>query len=177
MKLEHIFLLHGKGGSPNGSALSIEQCLRVRCPETEFHRPQLLHADGAVLAEDSLRDLRQRQIPAGSTVIGISLGGLIAASLQETGREDLWVICMNAPTWADGVRVKRRMVQRIAFYSSRDEVIAGRTSDWPQLAMAFDLPWLTHDTSEHARPLSQLAWAFLQGGSVPQAIAEVERGL
>jgi pimeloyl-ACP methyl ester carboxylesterase len=177
MKLEHVFLLHGKGGSPNGSALSIEQCLRVRCPETEFHRPQLLHADGAVLAEDSLRDLRQRQIPAGSTVIGISLGGLIAASLQETGREDLWVICMNAPTWADGVRVKRRMVQRIAFYSSRDEGIAGRTSDWPQLAMAFDLPWLTHDTSEHARPLSQLAWAFLQGGSVPQAIAEVERGL
>jgi pimeloyl-ACP methyl ester carboxylesterase len=173
MTLEHIFLLHGKGGSPNGSAYAIEQCLRPLYPETAFHRPQLLHADGSVVAEDSLADLRRRDIPAGSIVIGISLGGLIAASLQETGREDLRVICMNAPTWADGVRVQRCMPDRIAFYSSHDEVIAGRTSDWPRLAMAFDLLWLTHDTSEHARPLSHLAWTFLQGGSVPEAIAQL----
>jgi pimeloyl-ACP methyl ester carboxylesterase len=174
MKLEHIFLLHGKGGSPEGSVLSLEQCLRPRSPQTVFHRPLLLHADGAVLAEDSLADLRRREIPPQSLVIGVSLGGLLAARLQETGREDLSVICVNSPTWVDAVRLERRLRNRVAFYSSHDEVIAGRTAEWPQLALAFDLPWLTHDTSEHARPLAELIWAYLEGKSVEEAIRELE---
>jgi hypothetical protein len=69
------------------------------------------------------------------------------------------------------------MPDRLAFYSSGDDVIAGRTTNWPRLAMAFDLPWLTHDTSMHADALTPLIIAWLENQSVPHAIAKVEAEL
>jgi pimeloyl-ACP methyl ester carboxylesterase len=180
MRLKKIFLLHGKGGSPEGSVRDIEAGLRVQFPDHPsdlYCRPRLLHADGAVLAEQSLEALRALKIPDGAVLIGISLGGLLAAKLQEDGREDLRVICLNSPTWADGVTLERRVPDRLAIYSSSDDVIAGRTANWPRLAMAFDLPWLTHDTSMHANELTPLIVAYLQNQSVPHAIAKVEAAL
>ena len=66
------------------------------------------------------------------------------------------------------------MPERIAFYSSNDNVIAGRTQHWPRLAIAFDLPWLTHDTSAHAPELTPLIIAYLEGRNVAHAIRQVE---
>ncbi|GAC1648819.1 MAG: hypothetical protein NVS9B15_07770 [Acidobacteriaceae bacterium] len=82
-------------------------------------------------------------------MIGVSLGGLVAAKLQEDGRQDLRVICISSPTWADGVRLERKMQRRFAIYGSNDEVIAGRTAEWPALAEAHEVDWLTHDTDAH----------------------------
>lgn len=179
MSFQKIILLHGKGGSPEGSVKEIEGSLRRRYPELEssfvFERPRLLHSAPEVLAEDSLADLRGRQIAANTVLIGVSLGGLLAASLQEQDREDLRVICINSPTWADGVKLERRMADRIAFYSSSDEVIAGRTQEWPRLATAHDLPWLTHDSDLFKEEFARLIFAWLNGASVPHAIAEVEQ--
>jgi pimeloyl-ACP methyl ester carboxylesterase len=177
VSFDNLLLLHGKGGSPEGSVKDIETLLRSHYPEkpaSSFQRPRLLHADGEVLAEQSLADLQKRDIPKDSLVIGVSLGGLLAAKLQEQGREDLRVICLNSPTWADSVRLERKMPKRIAFYSSNDNVIAGRTEHWPGLASAFDLPWLTHDTSAHARELTPLIIAYLEGRDIAQAIRQVE---
>jgi pimeloyl-ACP methyl ester carboxylesterase len=145
--------------------------------ENLFHRPRLLHSDPNVSAEDSLADLRKREVPKDSAIIGVSLGGLVAAKLQEQGREDLHVICISSPTWADGVRLEQRLPSRVALDSSDDEVIAGRTADWPRLAQAFDLPWLTHDTDAHKFALAQLAFAYLDGDSLPHAIQDVEAAL
>jgi hypothetical protein len=39
---ENIFLFHGKGGSPGGSVLRLEELLRGRFPRTRFVRPALL---------------------------------------------------------------------------------------------------------------------------------------
>ena len=162
--IQCVFILHGKGGSPEGSSKQIQSCLEDQQPELRgpFNRPLLLHSDASVLAEDSLADLRGRNFPSGSVVIGISLGGLLAAKLQEDGRRDLPVICISSPTWADGVRLEQKMLNRIAFYSSQDEVIRGRTKDWPQLANAYDLPWLSHDTDRHAQALTKLILAELR---------------
>jgi pimeloyl-ACP methyl ester carboxylesterase len=177
MRFDQIFLLHGKGGSPEGSVRQLEEILRRGCPANSFHRPRLLHADPNVTAEDSLADLRTKMIPPGSALIGISLGGLVAAKLQEDGRADLHVICISSPTWADALRVEHRMPNRVAFYSSIDEVIAGRTAEWPKLATAYDLPWLTHDTDAHKSALAHLVRTGIEGGDVAAALCELERGM
>ena len=177
VSFDNIILLHGKGGSPEGSVKDLEALLPDhyrRMPASSFQRPALLHADGEIRAEQSLADLQTRDIPKNAVVIGISLGGLLAAKLQEQNRQDLRVICLNSPIWADAVQLERRMAERIAFYSSEDFVIAGRTQDWPRLATAYDLPWLTHDTSAHARELTPLIIAYLEGGSIARAIEQVE---
>jgi hypothetical protein len=171
---DHVYLFHGKGGRPTGSVLQLEDLLRSQFETASFTRPRLLHGDPEVTAEESLEDLRHLGIPQGSAIIGISLGGLLAAKLQETSREDLHVVCISSPTWADDVALSRRMSNRLALYSSRDDVIQGRTGNWPQLAQACDLPWLTHDTDAHKKPLSQILQAFLLGKDVFAAIGSTE---
>ncbi|HUY81667.1 MAG TPA: hypothetical protein VMU92_08085 [Acidobacteriaceae bacterium] len=172
---ENIFLFHGKGGRPIGSVMQLEELLRPEFPQTRFYRPALLHGDPAVLAEESLRAIEELEIPEGATIIGISLGGLVAARLQETARKDLQVIAISSPTWADGVSVARMMPHRLALYSSRDAVIEGRTAEWPWLAEAHDLPWLTHDTDAHKRPLTRIVACYLRGGDVGAEIEAVAK--
>lgn len=180
MMFKNIFLLHGKGGSPDGSVKQLEAELRRYYPAATFgphlfHRPRLLHSNPDVPAEASLADLVARNIPDNAAIVGISLGGLIAAKLQESGRDDLHVVCISSPTWADGVRLERRKPNRLALYSSNDDVIAARTSNWPQLAQAFDLPWLTHDTDVFKQELGRLVFAHLDGDSLPLAIQDIEQ--
>lgn len=157
-----IYLLHGKGGSPNGSVLQLEEQLHPEFPDVKFERLLLPHSDPALLAEESVEYLREAEPEQGALMIGISLGGLVAAKLQEDGREDLSVICISSPVWADGVRLERKMPNRVAFYSSQDEVIQGRTAEWPQLAEAHDLPWLSHDTDLHKLRLAGMIVAWIR---------------
>ena len=161
-----ILLFHGKGGSSNGSVSVVEAALRPSFDGAIFSRPLLRHHDPNVLAEDSLEALSELGIPIGAAVVGISLGGLIAAKLQETSRADLTVVSVSSPTWADGVRLHRLMPNRLAIYSSRDEVIHGRTSDWPTLGEAVDIPKLTHDTDRHASLLARVITRYLKGEDV-----------
>jgi pimeloyl-ACP methyl ester carboxylesterase len=163
-----IFLIHGKSGSPDGSSLQLEELLRADFAAAKFARPLLPHADPNVRAEDSLEALRQLKIPRDTYVIGISLGGLLAARLQETGRADLRVLALSSPTWADGVALEAKPPNRVAIYSSNDVVLGGgtvhnRTLNWPRLAEAHDLPWLTHDTKAHKLRIAPLLAAWLRG--------------
>jgi pimeloyl-ACP methyl ester carboxylesterase len=164
-QLTTIYLLHGRGGWPGGSVLLLEELLRKSYPGVRYVRPSLPHGreNGVQPAERSLEYLRALPIERAALVIGVSMGGLVAAKLQEDGREDLQVICISSPTWADGVNLGRRVPHRLALYSSHDEVIAGRTSRWPQLAEAYDIPWLTHDTDAHKAPLVRLIIAYMGG--------------
>jgi esterase/lipase len=165
-----IYLFHGRGGSPAGSVSVLENALRPDFEGTSFSRPLLLHNDPNVPAEHSLAGLINLRIPNSSTIIGISLGGLIAARLQEISRQDLTVICVSSPTWADGVRLERPMQRRMAIYSSNDEVIKGRTESWPSLADSFDVQTLTHDTDQHASLLARAITAYLLGNDVNEAL-------
>jgi len=159
--MEDIYLFHGKGGSPQGSVSVLQRALEPMLPPARYFRPHLLHHDPSLPAETALAALPELKIPSGAVVIGISLGGLVAARLQETLRPDLSVVCISTPTWADGVRLERSMPARAAFYSSNDEVILGRTAEWPSLATAFDVPSLSHDTDRHVELLARLIKAYL----------------
>jgi len=165
-----IYLFHGKGGSPAGSVSVLETALRPSFEGASFVRPLLLHNDPNVLAEHSLAGLTNLQIRDSATIIGVSLGGLVAARLQEISRRDLTVICVSSPTWADGVRLERPTQGRMAIYSSNDEVIKGRTENWPRLAKSFDVTTLTHDTDRHADLLARAITAYLLGNDVNEAL-------
>jgi pimeloyl-ACP methyl ester carboxylesterase len=159
-----IYLLHGKGGSPNGTVKKLAALLEPRWPSLSFMRPQMEHHDPQAPAEASVEQLRQMLLPLNALIVGISLGGTVAAGLQETGRNDLHVIAVSSPTWADGVVLRERPQRRVALYSSNDEVIAPRVADWPALAaISRDFPWLTHNTDQHFEPLVRLFDWYLEG--------------
>ncbi len=158
-----VFLLHGKGGSPAGSVLRMENLLTLHWPELSFHRPLLPHSDPQAAAQCSVDFLRTLDLPRHSLVIGISLGGIVAAGFQEQARPDLQIISINSPTWADDLRLERWMENRVAIYSLRDDVIGGRTADWPKLAQAYEFAWLGHDTDPHLKYLVRLIDWYLEG--------------
>lgn len=161
-----VYLLHGKGGSPDGTVKKLVHVFEQRWPGLEFRRLALRHCDPIISAEQSLVSLAEMDIPVGALLVGVSLGGLLAAKLQESGREDLKVIAISSPTWADGIRLEATASRRqcLALYSSTDEIIAPRTADWPKLAsLACDCGWLTHATDEHIRVIARFFDWCLEG--------------
>ena len=158
-----VYLLHGKGGSPNGTVLKLQDCLQEKWPHLKYVRPGLPHKDPTVPAESSVDFLRNMRLETGSLVIGVSLGGLVAAKVQEELRQDLHVVCISSPTWADGVKLERRTTNRVALYSSADEVIADRIANWPLLADAHQFEWLTHDTDRHLDALTRFVSSYIRG--------------
>jgi pimeloyl-ACP methyl ester carboxylesterase len=168
-----VYLFHGKGGSPNGTVLLLEGAFADLFPGAQCVRPELPHHDPDLPAEASLPLIEALPVPPTSLIIGVSLGGLVAAKLQETTRPDVHVICISSPIWADGVKLEHRPNNRVALYSSRDDVIAGRTSDWPSLAEAHDLPWLTHQTDAHIPRLRELVRAYVEQRSLSEVAAKL----
>ena len=172
-----VYLLHGKGGSPRGTVMKIESILSQHWTGLEFHRPTMPHSDPSVLAEESVEFLHSQEIPQNALLLGISLGGLVAAKLQEVGRPDLQVIAISSPTWADAVQLETKQDRRLAFYSSKDTVIAGRVDDWPTLAgFSRDLVWLSHDTDKHLKYISSLFDWYLEG-MLPDLIDSIRGSL
>lgn len=159
-----VYLLHGKGGSPNGTVKKLAEVLEPRWPQLTFIRPEMAHHDPEAPAEASVEQLRQMDLPQNALLVGISLGGTVAAALQELGRDDLHVIAVSSPTWADGVTLRQCPQRRVALYSSNDEVIAARVADWPKLAaISRDFAWLTHNTDQFLEPLARLFAWYLEG--------------
>ena len=161
-----VYLLHDKGCTPNGTVKRLQQLFRMGWQHLEFVRLALPHGDPAVTADDSVKFLMAQMLPKGAFLVGVGLGGLVAGKLQELDRDDLFVLAICSPTWADGVRLDKSMERRFAVYSSSDEVVRDRVVDWPSIAaQAFDFDWLTHDTDRHAAELSNLFRALLCGMS------------
>jgi predicted esterase YcpF (UPF0227 family) len=133
-----VYLLHGKGGFPNGTIAKLQECLQQDWPDLKSIHPALPHGDPTVPAEVSVELLRNMGLEIGSLVIGVSLGGLVAAKLQEESRSDLHLICVSAPTSADRVRLQHRLPNRVALYSPADDVIADPVENWPELAEAYE---------------------------------------
>lgn len=162
--MQNIYLLHGWGGSREGSVKNLTRALRphLRVPYT-ISRPNLPHQDRSRPAEESVAFLNNLGVVPGSLLVGISLGGLVAAKLQEEGRSDLHTIAISSPTSFGSLFLTCKMRNRLALYSSQDAVIAGRTENWPSVANSYDLSWLTHDTDQHVQELAQVVAAYVNG--------------
>jgi pimeloyl-ACP methyl ester carboxylesterase len=166
MKFPAVYLVHGTGGSPEGSVRLLQAELEKFGAQHSYVRPRMPHSDPHVAPSVSVSYLRDLGIPEGALLIGISLGGLVAAMLQETGRPDLHVIAINAPTHVGDTELHSWMQHRISLYCASDQVIAGRTADWPLLAAeAHDLPWLIgHNTDPHKEALAYIISCYVETG-------------
>ena len=120
MQFPAIYLLHGRGGSPNGSVSQLEAELRILEPNQSYIRPLMPHSEPAVTPLASVVHLRGFDVPSGALIIGVSLGGLVAAKLQELERPDLHVISISSPTHAEDTELTIKMGCRVALYSSAD---------------------------------------------------------
>jgi hypothetical protein len=170
-----VWLLHGKGGSPSGTVQKIKSALELHWPGLEYFRPELPHHDPSARAESSVQFLLNQSIPRNALILGVSLGGLVAAKLQESGRDDLQVMAISAPTWADGVKLETSSSNRMAFYSSKDPIISDRVANWPLLAsLERDFEWLSHDTDEHLKEIVRLFSWYLEG-MLPDWVDSIRR--
>lgn len=173
MRFPAVYLLHGRGGSPNGSVSQLEAELRKLGQAQNYIRPLMPHTDGELPPGPSVLHLRSLDVPSGSLIIGVSLGGLVAAKLQELERPDLHVICISSPTQVDDTTLDKRMQQRISLYSSADSVITGRTERWPELAEAHDLSWLDHDTDKHKVALARILSGYIEQLDITQELQSI----
>ena len=163
-----VYLLHGTGGSPEGSVRLLQAELAKCGAKQNYVRPLMPHSDPNVPPSESVQYLRDLRIPDGSLLVGISLGGLVAAKLQEVGRPDLHVICINSPTRAGETALHGWVKHRVSLYSSSDIVLAGRTNHWPLLTPeAHDIAWLDgHDIDPHSEALAHILASYMQAGLI-----------
>jgi predicted esterase YcpF (UPF0227 family) len=157
MKFKTIYLLHGIGGSPKGSMSKIQSALELKYPEVVFVRPLLPCNDLKSPPEESVKFLENLNIPQKSLIIGKSLGGLVAAKLQEDSRTDLHILCFCAPTEKGNVKLTKKMANRVSYYSSNDDVISDRIANWPKFAENYEVSWMNHrEFDDHLKDVVSL---------------------
>lgn len=141
--IDHIFFLHGKGGSTIGTIRILRDAM-LPClndpPEIRLLDFPSATADeyyAAVLAVAA-------KFPTGSMLVGVSLGGLVAAKLQQDRRPDLTVVALASPTFADGVSLTKRGTPKLyALYSHADSVVGERTN-WGDFTLDHaDVNWMS----------------------------------
>jgi predicted esterase YcpF (UPF0227 family) len=96
-----VYLIHGKGESPEGTVKKLQSVLEQHWPGLNFFRPDIPFFDPKRPADVAVKELLRIPMPLGSLLVGVGLGGLVAARLQELGRQDLQVLAISSPTWAD----------------------------------------------------------------------------
>jgi hypothetical protein len=159
-----VYLIRDKGESPDGPVTKLQAVLEQHWPGLNFIRPDIPFYDPKRPADVAVKELLRTPIPEGSLLVGVGLGGLVAARLQELGRQDLLVIAIGSPTWADEVTLESGAERRLAFYSSQDPIIGSRTANWPKLAsFSQDLDWLDQETDQHLKYIARLFDWYVEG--------------
>lgn len=177
-KFPRVYLFHGQCGSPNGTVLEIEAVLQSAYYGTKFERPLLPHARPEVTAGQSLDwavlQYRKEIVPD-SLIVGVSMGGLIAARLQELSPNlNLSVITLMAPTWMDDVKLEEKLENRIALYSSLDKSLVGNRDNWTSYARAFDMPMLAHHDLDLCKYATcYLISCFMQGKDMTKEVNQL----
>ena len=170
-----VYLIRDKGESPNGPVKNLQAILEQHWPGLHFIRPDIPVYDPQKPADVAVNELLRTPIPEGSLLVGLGLGGLVAARLQELGRQDLQVIAIGSPTWADEVTLESCAERRLAFYSSQDPIIGPRTENWPKLAsFSQNLNWLDQETGQHLKYLARLCDWYLEG-TLPEWIHNIRK--
>jgi pimeloyl-ACP methyl ester carboxylesterase len=170
-----VYLIHGKGESSEGTVKKLQAVLEQHWPGLNFVRPDIPYFDPKRPADVAVKELLRMPMPQGSLLVGVGLGGLVAARLQELGRQDLQVIAISSPTWADEVTLESWAERRLAFYSSQDPIIGSRIANWPELAsFSQDLDWLDQETDQHLRYVARLFDWYLEG-TLPKWIHNIRK--
>ena len=171
------YLLHDRGTSEDVERLATIMAKKLDVNDTFFKIPQPPYEfkeDASAL--ESYRWMRQYllpEVPNNSLVIGIGLGGLLAARLQEEfPAKDLSVIALNSPTVEGLIELQNIVFNRVAIYSSFYSPLMG-CCNWPRFTpQAYDVPWLMHGVKNTKYGLAYLLTAYMQTEDLSADVAE-----
>jgi pimeloyl-ACP methyl ester carboxylesterase len=167
--IEHVFFLHGKGGSSNGTIRLLKDAL-LPCLTTP---PEITLLDfPSATAEEYYTAVLAAKFPTGSMLVGVSLGGLVAAKLLQDHRPDLTVVALASPTYADSITLTKRITPNLcALYSHKDPVVGDRTNWGDYTADHADVEWMSdHNLDPRKHIIALLLSDFIEhsdfGGAV-----------
>lgn len=169
-----IYLFHDRGVGPE-TLQKLEEILRNALPDTNYVAPYLPHTHTGISAEDSYNRVNSKfRFPVGSVIIGVGLGGLIAAKIQETARPDLKIVAIAAPTQEDKVILEKKIPGRLALYSTKDDLIKPNTN-WELFSFeAHDYtPLMFHNVEDNNYMLAFLVKTWLEGKSVEKELLSI----
>ena len=153
----------------------VEAAHKIQRTMEQWHRRVMMlpQSDG-LLSNLSNSELAESWlVPEGALVVGVGLGGLAAALVQETERPDLDVVCVSSPTSHGAIKLEHRMQHRVALYSSQDRAVADRVENWPDLAEAHDMLHLMHGAHLHPYMLRKLILAHRAGRELSAELAHL----
>jgi hypothetical protein len=177
MRYSTVYLFHGRGASPLGMVYTLSLILRRKVKEATFIRPSMTHAKLETSPLDAYAGLAPyvSLIRPRSLIVGVELGGLLAAKLQQDNPDlELGVVAISSPTHAEGLGLKPIQSPEVtALYSSMDPVM--KDVDWaPYAGTLVDVPWLRdHDANRHKFSLSDILKAVIEGQDVNQAAEDI----
>ena len=174
---KEVILLHGQGGSPEGTMAKFAKHLRDLGYEPIV--PTLPHTDSRVSALTATLPWLQEFLAdkVNPVLVGLHSGGYAAARLQEL-RPDMTVIAISAPDLIGFQPVLPACGgRRVAIYSSiKDSALRGMMAKWPSIAECYDLPWLTPHSDLFIGQLSQVIDTIIKGEDVQAKLTEVHPG-
>ena len=170
-----VYLIHTKDEATDGPVKKLQSLLEQHWPGLDFTRRDIPFHDLKRPADVAVKELLRIPMPQSSLLVGLGLGGLVAARLQELGRQDLQVLAISSPTWADEVILESWAERRLAFYSSQDPIIGSRIANWPQLASySQDMDWLDQETGKHLKYIARLFDWYVEG-TLPKWIHNIRK--
>lgn len=167
----HIFFLHGKGGSSNGTIRILRDAMLPHLTDP----PQITLLDfPSTTADEYYAALLavSDKFPRGSMLVGVSLGGLVAAKLVQDHRPDLTVVALASPTFADGIVLTKAATPDLyALYSHADVIIGDRTN-WSDFAADHaDVDWMSdHNLDGQKNRIGLLLSDFIEHGDFRAAV-------
>lgn len=158
----HIFFLHGKGGSSNGTIRILRDAMLPHLavpPQIALLDFPSATADEYYAAVLAIAD----KFPAGSMLVGVSLGGLVAAKLLQDHRPDLTVVTLASPAFADGITLTKQTIPNLyALYSHNDPVIGDRANWSDYTSEHADVNWMAdHNLDPQKNRIGLLLADFL----------------
>ncbi len=174
----HVSFLHGKGGSSNGTIRLLRDALLPILNKP----PQIALLDfPSTTADEYFAGMLAavERFPTGSMLVGVSLGGLVAAKLLQDHRPDLTVVTLASPTYADGVNLTKRITPRLyALFSHNDPVIGDR-ANWGDFAADHaDVPWMAdHNLDPQKHRVALLLSDLIEHWNFRSAVKQVEPGI
>ena len=138
----HIFFMHGMGGSSNGTIRLLRDAM-LPCLSDPPAITLLDFPSGTAREYYSAVLAVADQFPTGSMLVGVSLGGLVAARLLQDHRPDLTVVTLASPTHAEGLALTKRITPNLYALSSHNDPVLGDRTNWGDFTLDHaDVDWM-----------------------------------